>query len=146
MNSLFFSFVHCCTHRRPNMHTDARTHTEYTFMECLSGSSASASRHALHLCPVCGLEAYYPLSSKWPPRSCTSLSISSAVWRVVERDTKARFMRKNDRAHHSVVLVIAHYACILGTTLSIVCRRACWSTVAVCPSVHVSNPLIFCRL
>lgn len=63
------------------------------------------------------------------PRSCTPPSISSAVWRRAERDTKARFMRKNDRAHHSVPVVAARYACVLGSThLRRVPARLFWST------------------
>lgn len=66
----------------------ARAHTLSAFMERLRCSPAPASRHALHLCARCGLEAYYPLISKWPhvpALACPSRCLSVAYRSVTQR-------------------------------------------------------------
>lgn len=67
-------------------------------------SVASASRHALHLCPLCGLDAYYPLSSKWPHvpalRCPSHLPSKTCVTR--KRDSCVK--KRKDRACHSVAV------------------------------------------
>jgi len=107
-------------------------------------SPASASRHALHLCPVRGLDAYYPLSSKWPLVPCTWLvQFICSLRRRPGRDMTAIFMRKNDRGYHWEVLVIVNYA-IVG--LFILCWSTCLGTQPIFSSVYVFIPLIFCGL
>lgn len=117
------------THTNTRTRTHARSTKQYFFMEsCVAwaapSASASASRHALHLCPVRGLEAYYPLSSKWPHVPALRLSTSSHL--LSETGSVSRNRQKKKRKEKKIVptvqlfSVVAHYAWSVGTALSTV--------------------------
>lgn len=147
------------THTNTRTRTHARSTKQYFFMEsCVAwaapSASASASRHALHLCPVRGLEAYYPLSSKWPHVPALRLSTSSHL--LSETGSVSRNRQKNkEKKKRSCPPFSCFQSLRITREVSgqrsppSVRQRACWGgggAAAVCPSVNVSDPLIFCRL
>lgn len=143
------------THTNTRTRTHARSTKQYFFMEsCVAWAapSTSASRHALHLCPVRGLEAYYPLSSKWPHVPALRLSTSSHL--LSETGSVSRNRQKNkEKKKRSCPPFSCFQSLRITREVSgqrsppSVSQRACWGgAAAVCPSVNVSDPLIFCRL
>lgn len=92
-----------------------------------------------------GLDAHYPLNSKYPPPSLSSVSnksVSQDLHR--EPDTTARSARKHARVHRPVALVFALLRANRGGSplhsMSARQRELCQSVRA-----SVSSPLIFCR-